>query len=197
MENSILKLITAYWCNGATGNREQRFFWAYEKVDEIVHEVGPQARSLLLLLSRSAPGEYATSLFAAGPLEDYVNVVLDNKLADEAAFIVNDDILNQMLSEVWSDIDSLRSLAAHSSSRSSAAPIDLGLRFLDPKEAAGFWCQTCTSSAVDEYKEAYDRVIAKLLDSKTREKVTQDLLLTAPDKQAEELLHSNIFALHK
>lgn len=194
-----LRLIVAYWCNHVAPDYEDRFFWAYEQVDDIVHEVGEPARALLVALAQTAPDDHNAAYLAAGPLEDYINVVVAHKLADEAACILHQKHLKPLLPYVWGNIEKLEPLAAKSSARTTFNEPDLTkyTRVIDAKTLMGFWCHTCVSSIVEDYKDYYQQVLAKLFDTKTRPDAMHDLLLSAPDEKAAQYLHDAIFVLHK
>jgi ribonuclease D len=192
-----LKSMSAYWCNSVVGDYENRFFWSRELVDDHMQSVSKEARLILETLAHSAPSEYAASYFAAGPLEDYVNLIARQKDEDEASYILSNESLNNLLQFVWGDVGQLRSLAKKTRLVSShSSTLESTLTTLTSKEVAGFWCKICASPEVTEYDKHYQKAINALLNKQSREQTMQDLLISAPDKKAELYLETNIFVLH-
>ena len=195
-----LKLLSAYWCNHVAADYEERFFWAWEKVSvEITNRISNQARLILIALAKSAPNEHGEAYLAAGPLEDYINLIVKKRLAGEAAFIVNNSDLYKLLVYVWGDVIQLEPLARSygKAKKKKAITPRTDLQSLDLKEVTGFWCHMAASKIVTDYDEYYARVENKLLDKKSREQTMHDLLLSAPDKEAEAYLYSKIFILQQ
>jgi len=177
---------------------KERFFWSWEKVEESVSHIGVNARVLMVALAQAAPDEQSAFAIAAGPLENYINLIVKKRATDEAAFIVGNEYLKPLLSGVWGDIQKLEPLAKLSAraNLSDDLRVETGLQILTLKEVAAFWCQMCVSSIVTNYQETYEQVMEKLFNKNTREQAKHDLLLSAPDEEAKKYLESNIFVLH-
>ena len=112
-----LRLISAYWCNHVAADYEDRFVWSWDKVEfEEIEHVGERARSILVALAKSAPNERGDAYFAAGPLENYINLIVQEKDANEAAFIIGNIHLKKLLPLAWGDIQELEPLARHKDS---------------------------------------------------------------------------------
>jgi hypothetical protein len=192
-----LKLLSNYWCKSVAPDYEDRFFWAYEKVDvDSVEAIGETARAMLQALALSAPDEYTAGLLAAGPLENYINLIVKNRAADEAAYIVDNRLLNHYLPLVWGKVDELMPLARKGQVKSTTPVIVTALKMLDLREVMGFWCKVCVTSRVHDYDGYYSNVLNKLHNKNTRENAMQDLLLSTPDKGLEEYLTENIFNIN-
>ncbi len=190
-----LKFISAYWCNRVTPEYEDRFLWSWEQADEAVDEINDYSRTILVALAKTAPDEYTQAYFAAGPLEDYINLIVREKQANEAAFIEGNPYLKNLLPFVWGDAEKLGPLSKYKSATvqfQEPCP-EKNLKVVEVKELMGFWCRTCVSSIVTDYDVYYERVLKKLLNKKTREAATQDLLISAPDERAAEYLEENVF----
>ncbi len=192
-----LKLVTAYWCNRVSPDYEDRFEWSSEEIDEDVEDIGARARMVLVALAKSAPDDYNAAYFAAGPLENYINLVVEKADANEAAFIVNNPHLKKLLKFVWGDIKKLKPLARQKDADIVFQDPSIGseLRTLDLNDVVGFWCHMCVPSMVENYDRQYERVIEKLLNKQTRERTMHDLLISAPDDRAIAYLKDNIFVL--
>jgi hypothetical protein len=195
--NTRLTLIAAYWCNCLSPKYEERYIWAEEKVDEAVDQLGGEARTLLVQLAQSAPDEYTNSYFAAGPLEDYINLIVEEKNADEAASILGDGHLRELLPLVWGDIEKLQPLAKIGHSLAFGTIPDIIPRVVGLKELMGFWCNMCASSNTKDYDQFYDEVLGKLLNKRSRDDMIKDLLGSAPDEQAVRYLEENVLILRK
>jgi hypothetical protein len=109
-----LKLISTYWCNyvatASESSQDQRFFWAWAKVDELVHEISDSALNTLVQLAQSAPDEEAEAYFAAGPLEDYINLIVSKQDKVAAKQLNDNPELQKLLSLVWGEITEFRQL---------------------------------------------------------------------------------------
>src|SRR4029079_5791148 len=98
-----LSLISAYWCNSICPQYEDRFRWASIEVDEIVKRIGPDARRILAALAETVPDKHNAAFFAAGPLENYINLIIEEANANEASYIRKDPRLRSLLKYVWGD----------------------------------------------------------------------------------------------
>lgn len=191
-----LKLITSYWCNDVSPEWEDRFSWAFEKVDiDGVNKIGDAARTLLQTLALSYIDERTGSSIAAGPLENYINLIIKKQDANEAAYIVTHPILSRLLPYVWGEVDKLMPLAQRGKATSPIPEIDTGIQTLNLREVTCFWCKLASSKNTDLYDQHFEIVMEKLRNKATRKKVTDDLLLSAPDKKAEQYLLNEVISL--
>lgn len=176
-----------------------RFYWSWERINRAGSTIDQHTRSLLIALAQAAPDEFTGACLAAGLLEDYINLVVKQKSANEAAFIVGNRYLKPLLPDVWGDIQKLEPLAKLSkgTSRKDDLILEINLRTLSLKEVTGFWCHTCASAEKPYYHGIYQQVLGKLLGKITGEGVQRDLLRSAPDKEAEAYLKSIILTLGK
>ena len=193
-----LRFLSATWCHEVVAPYEDRFDWTFEKAYEITHDVSADAIVTLVALAMTAPDEQTEANFAAGPLEDYVNLVVENKLADEAAYIINNPFLKNALPGVWGEIEAFKELAKKGDFKKVHINMpnpDSGLKVFSAKTLMGFWCHTCVSSLVTEYQKYYDEVLKKLLNKKLRDDAIHDLMLSAPDERAITYLKENVLVL--
>lgn len=197
MESIDLKFISAYWCKSVSLRYVESFTWAWEKAEETVMEIGEDARSLLVSLAKSAPDEQAASYFAAGPLENYANLVVGEGNADEAAFIAGNRYLWRLLPLVWGKAEEIGPLA-----KLSRQPVhfqepypEKELKAAGITELMGFWCRVCGSSSSTEYEGPYNQMLKKLLNGKNREDAVHDITISAPEEALLEYVKDNIFVL--
>lgn len=195
MEKVDLKLITSYWCNEVSPEWETRFLDAFEKIDiDGVSKIGKSARVILQSLALSYTDERAASSLAVGPLENYVNVIVKENDSNEAAYIVEHPILGRLLPYVWGKAGDLMHLARKGKVVSKIPTIGTGLQVLDWREATCFWCKLASSKRIATYDQFYEVVMEKLRKKSTRPKITEDLLLCAPDQKAEKYLKEEVLA---
>ena len=192
-----LKFVSAYWCNCVSAEYETRFGWAWEFADEATYEINDRARTVLLVLAKAIPDDYAAASFAAGPLENYVNLIVREKDAGEADFVVSSVYLRNLLPLVRGSVDDLWSLAKTSrmTVEFSMPDLEKELWILEIRQLMGFWCRICSTSAMEQYDASYNQVLQKLLNKKTREGTVHDITASAPDEKLLEYVKDNIFVL--
>lgn len=190
-----LKLLTAYWCNEVTRNKEDKFRWAYDAISEIETNIGDATREYLIAFAMSAPAKQNEAYFAAGPLENYINAIVAAKDKDEAYFVTHDPYLKKLLPNVWGDIEKLESLAKQTTryTKHFEPVIDFGLQALSPKELTGFWCHVCSPTVVEEYESYHQAVLKRLQDTNLRDKVKAELLASLPHEDMKAYLQNTIF----
>lgn len=190
---SILPALTSYWCHFATPTKEERFFWSVEHVREACGKIGPAARSWLIALAESAPTEEAATYLAADTLEDYVDLVVKQGDAQEANFLIRDNRLGKLLSDVWGDVAQLPALAAAANKYVVKATYSEPPNFspLSLKDVAGFWCYLYANTPI-AYKSHHDTVMARLGDRKHGHTAVEALLASAPDERAKQHLQKQL-----
>jgi len=94
-----LNLISAYWCHEVASSNEDMFSWAYEEIQALTHEISEVSLQTLVALATTAPTDYLMANLAAGPLEDYINLVVEEERVDQADFIINNPYLKSALPE--------------------------------------------------------------------------------------------------
>ena len=199
IEESDLKLISAYWCSSVCAQYEERFDWARDEIEERVSKIGESARSILEALALTAPDMRTLAYFAAGPLENYINHIVSKKHVDEAAKVKQCPGLQEALKMVWGDVEKLDLLSNGITNK--ADKLDSiqfeGLENLEPKVAMGFWCRVTGSKVSEDYDAYYHIVTTNLTMVSTRKSTVHDLITTAPDHQAITFLDQDIFILTK
>jgi hypothetical protein len=113
MKERMLKTVCGYWCNYAvrvSDPQDEHYFWAWQEVDEAVHEISTETFDLLCALAYAAPDAQAEAYLAAGPLEDYINTIVDRKDQEEARKVVTTPELNRLLADVWGEISEFKKL---------------------------------------------------------------------------------------
>lgn len=195
MNTDILKTIVAYWCHYVGPLYIDRFAWAWDQVElDKVNTVGKDTHDILLLLASTALNERSQSYFAAGALETYINLIIQQKDHEEAAFILESKELKPCLQYTWADTDELK-IIAKVGTPIETTDFELPLRVLTLKEVVGFWSHIAVSKVVDDYEMYYSSILGKLLSDKTRDPVMEDLLNSSPDEGMSDYLKENIFVI--
>lgn len=199
MNKNNLKLLSAYWSNYVSPEHEDRFRWAWEEVEEAMYEIHNTARKLLVALTKSAPDDRASAYFAAGPLETYINMVVQENNISEAVFIATNNDLRPLLPQVWGEREKLEAMTKEvpTGVKYESLDVAIDLKTLSLKDLMGFWCRVCGSASSNEYEAQYNAVLQKLLSEKEREGTISDITVSAPDDKLLTYVKDNIFVLQR
>ncbi len=178
--------LSAYWCNYVAPETDERFFWAWQKIQDVIDEGDVEDVCLLLTsLATLAPDEYAKAYLAAGPLEDYLNKLYAKGDSVSASYIKGFKIINELFQYVWSPeaIEFINKQQITVATFNDAV-LDAQNRYSKLRFTILFWCTFIYPTSEIIVKNNYNGLYAESLIP-FKQNIKQEILTnTAPDNKA-------------